>query len=73
MPVIYVCRVCGFKLYEFERVGQDYFGVPTPSEVINWYGGVCPKCNSKLNRPSLEDIVIKPLKKTEYTRVLALH
>ena len=63
MPVVYVCKECGFILYRFERVGQDYYGMPTPSEIMNWYGGVCPKCNSKLRSPSLEDVQIKPIRR----------
>jgi len=58
MPVIYLCRNCGFILYRFERVGQDYYGLPTPSEIMNWYGGVCPKCNSRLKKPTLSSIKV---------------
>lgn len=63
MSVIYKCRSCGFILYKFERVGQDYYGIPTPSEIMNWYGGVCPRCNMKLNKPRISDIRIAPLTK----------
>ncbi|GEM_PF-426267 len=59
MPVKYVCRNCGFVLWEFREVGQDYYGVPTPEEVIRVYGGICPRCKSDLRMPSLNDISIK--------------
>ncbi len=58
MPVVYICKNCGFELYTFERVGQDYYGLPTPSEIMNWYSGVCPKCNAKLERPTLDRIKV---------------
>lgn len=58
MPVFYVCKRCGFILYKFEHVGQDYYGLPTPSEIMNWYSGVCPKCNARLERPLLSSIRI---------------
>lgn len=58
MPVKYVCRHCGYVLWEFNKVGQDYFGLPSPSEVINAHGGICPRCKHDLRRPSLKDIKI---------------
>ena len=58
MPVIFRCSKCGKILYVFNRVGQDYFGIPTPSEVISLYGGVCPQCGSRLKIPSVNDIKI---------------
>jgi len=61
MSVIYKCRRCGFILYRFEHVGQDYYGIPTPSEIMNWYGGVCPRCNAKLEKPASSNIVIIPI------------
>lgn len=61
VSVIYKCKACGFILYRFERVGQDYYGIPTPSEIMNWYGGVCPRCNVKLSKPKISDVKITPL------------
>ncbi len=58
MPVIFRCSKCGKILYVFNRVGQDYYGIPTPSEVISLYGGVCPQCGSKLKIPTVNDIKI---------------
>jgi len=58
MPVRYLCRHCGAILWEFKHVGQDYYGLPTPTEVINVYGGICPNCKRELRRPSLNDIRI---------------
>jgi len=63
MTVIYKCKKCGFTLYRFVHVGQDYYGIPTPSEIMNWYGGVCPKCNERLTKPSISDIVILPIER----------
>lgn len=58
MPIRYVCRKCGHILWSFERVGQDYFGVPAPEDIIRVYG-VCPKCKHDLSIPKFEDIVIE--------------
>lgn len=58
MPVVYRCSSCGFPLYVFARVGQSTSGVPTPSQIIYMYGGVCPRCGKPLRPPSLRDIVI---------------
>jgi hypothetical protein len=60
MPVKYVCKHCGFVLWEFKEVGQDYYGIPTPEEVIRVYGGICPRCKHDLTLPSLNDITIEP-------------
>lgn len=38
-------------------MGQDYYGVPTPEEVIRVHG-VCPRCKRELEIPSLADIMI---------------
>ncbi len=54
----YVCRNCGNILYRFEKVGQDFYGVRTPSEIKSIFGGKCPKCGHELNIPKLEDIKI---------------
>lgn len=58
MPVRYICRHCGFILWEFKHVGQDCYGLPSPSEIITFYGGICPKCKKELSKPSLNDISI---------------
>ncbi len=58
MPVRYICRHCGTVLWEFKHVGQDYYGLPTPTEVMNVYGGICPNCKRELRKPDLEDIRI---------------
>ena len=62
MPVKYICRNCGFVLWEFQRVGQDYFGVPTPEEIKRIYG-VCPRCKSELGVPQLNDIVVEVIRR----------
>lgn len=62
MPVKYVCKHCGYILWEFREVGQDYYGIPTPEEVIRVYGGICPKCKHDLSIPSLSNISIKLLR-----------
>lgn len=58
MPVIFRCSKCGKILYVFNRVGQDYYGIPTPSEVISLYGGVCPHCGSRLKIPTVNNVKI---------------
>ncbi|KSW12200.1 hypothetical protein CF15_05415 [Pyrodictium occultum] len=70
MPVVYRCRVCGFILHVFVRVGQNSYGLPTPSELASQFGGICPRCGSPLGRPSLNDIVIKPNGPQELLAVL---
>lgn len=57
LPIKYVCRNCGEILWIFKRVGQDYYGIPTPDEIIR-SRGVCPRCKNVLTPPRLEDIVI---------------
>ncbi|MEM1878073.1 MAG: hypothetical protein QW669_04310, partial [Desulfurococcaceae archaeon] len=50
-------RKCGEVLWLFRKVGQDYYGIPTPDEIIR-SRGVCPRCKNILTPPRLEDIVI---------------
>jgi len=57
VPVVYRCSSCGFILYVHWRVGQSSYGVPTPSEIVSMYGGVCPRCGHRLNtKPSIDDV-----------------
>jgi len=62
MAIKYVCKNCGTVLYEYKYghvKGQDlYYGVSPPSVVIDMYKGVCPKCGRKLEKPSVNDIVV---------------
>lgn len=58
IPVRYVCKNCGHILYKFEKVGQDFYGVRTPSEIKSIYGGKCPKCGHELQTPTLAEIKI---------------
>lgn len=58
MPVVYVCRHCGEIIYVFERVGQDCYGLPTPSELKERVGAVCPRCKMPLGEPSLDEVYI---------------
>ncbi|RLI86868.1 MAG: hypothetical protein DRP01_03240 [Archaeoglobales archaeon] len=68
MPLRYVCSNCGYVLYDSKKYdpwklkGMNCFGLPTPSEVIRYYNGRCPKCGKKLRKPDLKDIVIKEKK-----------
>ncbi|MEM1559948.1 MAG: hypothetical protein QXZ41_06300 [Ignisphaera sp.] len=50
MPVIYRCIKCGATVFAFLRAGQDYYGVPSPSELFVRVGSRCPKCGRDLNR-----------------------
>jgi len=54
--VIFRCKKCGKPIYVFEKVGQDCFGVPSPSELFMRLGGKCPHCGRTLIKPSLENI-----------------
>ncbi|MCC6023021.1 MAG: hypothetical protein QXH99_07450 [Sulfolobales archaeon] len=58
MPVIYRCSHCGNVLYSFEKVGQDFYGLPTPSELSIKLGGKCSKCGNLLGRPKLDSIKV---------------
>jgi len=49
MPIVYRCSKCGKVLYVFEFVGQDYFGIPSPSELHAKLGGLCPYCGKPLS------------------------
>jgi len=70
LPIVYRCGSCGFILHVFVKVGQNSYGVPTPTEIAAWYGGICPYCGSPLHQPSLDDITIKPDGREELLRVL---
>ncbi|MEM0173349.1 MAG: hypothetical protein QXV69_03590 [Sulfolobaceae archaeon] len=50
-------------MYKFEKVGQDFYGVRTPSEIKLLYGGRCPQCGRELGKPSLEDVKIRLINK----------
>jgi DNA-directed RNA polymerase subunit RPC12/RpoP len=50
MPVIYRCIGCGEIIYAFLRAGQDYYGIPSPSELLIRIGSKCPRCGRKLDR-----------------------
>ena len=62
--IVYRCKGCGYVLYMFPRVGR-YGGLPTPSEVIAMVGGFCPRCGRRLQKPSIDDVVVRPLKPDE--------
>jgi hypothetical protein len=70
MPIVYRCRRCGFILHVFVKVGQNSYGVPTPSELASQFGGICPRCGAPLGKPSLNDIIVKPNGMAELRRVL---
>gem|GEM_PF-404598 len=60
MPVVFICSNCGHVLYVFNRAGQDYYGIPTPSELSSRIGGVCPYCGKTIVlKPSLSNIGIR--------------
>ena len=49
MPVVYRCSRCGKIIYVFWKVGQNYYGAPTPQELSEMLGGICPYCGKPLN------------------------
>lgn len=75
MPVIYRCSSCNYVLYEFLKVGQDSYGLPTPSELIAKIGDSCPNCGKKLRIPTVESVRISPYRprKTPTQSVLTYH
>lgn len=70
MAVLYVCRACDTVVYQFTRVGQDSFGLPTPRELMLRVSSRCPKCGREFRIPSVNDIVI--LRKGEAKRLLRM-
>lgn len=60
----YICSNCGHVLYDSEKYNpwKKSFGLPTPSEIIGFYNGRCPRCGKKLRKPDLKDIVVKEKK-----------
>jgi len=48
MPIIYKCSKCNHTIYVFMRAGQDYYGVPSPSELMVRVGNVCPSCKKPI-------------------------
>ncbi|NPA96091.1 MAG: hypothetical protein GXO32_00635 [Crenarchaeota archaeon] len=60
MPIVYICSRCKSVIYRFERAGQDYYGIPTPSELSVRLGGFCPRCGKPLStKIDLQNIEIK--------------
>ena len=60
LPVIYRCGSCNYVLYEFLKVGQDSYGLPTPSELMARIGDRCPRCGKKLRAPTIDDVRVSP-------------
>lgn len=61
LPVIFICKNCKNVIYEFQRVGQDYYGVPTISELSARLGGRCPYCKARIVVKSTDPDKIKIL------------
>lgn len=59
MPIVYRCGNCGYIFHVFLRVGQNSYGVPTPSELASMYGGVCPRCGKPINTHPDPDLDIE--------------
>jgi rubredoxin len=55
---VYRCKNCGYVLHYLQKVGQDYVGIPSINEVMSKNGYICPKCKTKLTKPSQNDILI---------------
>lgn len=60
MPIVYVCKNCGYVLFRFEKVGQDFFGARSHRDIAKMYNGKCPKCGHEIQAPEPEDIIIRP-------------
>lgn len=56
MAIRYRCKRCGHVLFEFSKVGQDFYGIPTPEEVYRFHGGICPRCKSLLEIPREQEL-----------------
>ena len=59
MTVVYRCKRCGAVLYVLFSREPNTYGVLTPSEVMDRYGGLCPVCGHRLEKPSISDITIR--------------
>ena len=40
-------------MFVFKKVGQDFYGIRTPTEIKSMYGGKCFRCGHELGAPSL--------------------
>ncbi len=69
MVVRYVCKHCGYIIWEFREVGQDYYGIPTPSEIMLVTGGICPRCKHELSMPEISNIKIRPRRHYRFTEI----
>uniref|UniRef100_A0A7C5UUP3 Uncharacterized protein n=1 Tax=Ignisphaera aggregans TaxID=334771 RepID=A0A7C5UUP3_9CREN len=59
MPIVYRCNKCNNIVYAFIRAGQDYYGVPSPSELVIRIGGICPNCGKSIEpKMNLNSITI---------------
>ncbi len=64
MSIRYVCKNCGYVLFDVKnkRLHGAPVGLLSPSEVIKYYNGRCPRCGRRLEKPDLKDIVIREKK-----------
>lgn len=63
MPVVYRCLKCGSVIYMFLRAGQDYYGIPSPSELFIRIGDKCPSCGRNLDKSiDISNIDIRVIK-----------
>jgi len=62
MTIRYICKKCGFILYEFKNIRGSQ-GLLTPLQVAHMYGYICPKCGRRIEFKEDEDwrgrIIIK--------------
>ena len=64
MPIVYVCKNCGFVIYVYPNKGlSKFYGTPTPSEVKCLASPICPRCFRLLQRPDLDDVRLVPFSK----------
>ena len=68
MVIMYVCRGCDTIIYQFSRVGQDSFGLPTPQELKGRVSSRCPRCGRELGVPGVNDVII--LRRGEARKIL---
>lgn len=58
LAVIFRCKNCGTVLFKFSRVGQDFYGLPTPEELRARIGGRCPSCGTIPTKPTADNVII---------------
>lgn len=58
MVIRFVCRACGYVLYEVKDADANH--LRTYARVIELNNGKCPSCGRRLEPPDIKDITFRP-------------